>query len=689
MDILKYSTSRWKTYIQNPSGNWFYQHMITMNSRRWSSENTITGEQQQQRCEMDLEDIDTLSLTTATAESTACSPRDAPAQAELLQEDPERLPRPPTPDFRTLQTGKSEVFCESSPRRMRKMDVRDLMLGNDDEVTSLVLSSRVSVPLRETIQILREQLEEAKRARDYEEKEAKQSVKYIQDTFKDELSAERNIKQRLHDELKEIKFTHKQDCVMYRSELRNFQQQAETLQLELEQEVKHREQLQKQCSELQHSLRYSQESLTSMLQGERRMKQLLHEQLKEAKISQKQDSMKYRAELNNIKQQADNYKTHLQREIQQRTSLYKEHEELKHYVKGVQEAIKADLQAESEMKQLLQKQLKEAKLSHHEECLRWKTELEKYQRQSQTLQRELQREVEHREYLQREHDKLQHSLKCTQEALASMIHADKKNKQLHQEQLREVKMCHEEDCFKFKTELKNLQQQAENFRSQLQREIQQKAIFQEVHEEMKQSLICSQESFTFLLQAEREMNQQVQKELNDVRRSCLQDCTKYCSEMDSDHLIDDLVHEPEVVSRHQQEPPQVANEELRDSQQKKQKSSYSFIKKLFKSIRPGSRQRSKSGDFSQNDHNKAQNHSADPQTEHNNPPFPDRVYADKMDRHSYSPMQAEGSQSDLQKGLKERAQEPKSDSLRRRSIPGPSYLMKEEEVGITTQLGEK
>lgn len=636
---------------------------------------------------MDIEE-DTLSLTTPTAGTTADSPRDAPAQAETLQDEPERLSRPPLSDFRNVQMCKNEVSCESSPVRMRRMDIRDLMLGSDEEISSLVLSSRVSVPLRETIQILREQLEEAKRAREYEEKEAKQSVKYIQDTFKDELSAERNIKQRLHDELKEAKFTHKQDCVMYRNELRNFQQQAETLQLELEQEVKQREQLQKQCNELQHSLRYSQESLTSMLQGERKMKQLLHEQLKEAKTSHKQDNIKYRTELNNIKQQADNYKNHLQREIQHRTGLYKEHEELKHYVKGVQEAIKADLQAESEMKQLLQKQLKEAKLSHHEECLRWKTELEKYQRQSETLQRELQREVEHREYLQREHDKLQHSLKCTQEALASMIHADKKNKQLHQEQLREVKMCHEEDCFKFKTELKNLQQQAENFKSQLQREIQQKAIFQEVHEEMKQSLICSQESFTFLLQAEREMNQQVQKELNDVRRSCLQDSTNYCSEMDSDHLIDDLVREPEVVTRYQPEPPQIEHEERRETQQKKQGRKCGFIKKLFKSMRPGSRQRSQPGNVYQNDHDHPEVLSAEPQADQSNHPFPDMLYVDKIDRHPCTQMQADGSQSDLQKAHKERAQESKSDSLRRRNIPGPSYMPREEEVGKTAQLGE-
>lgn len=642
---------------------------------------------EQQRREIDIEE-DTLSLTMPTAETTADSLRDVPAQAETLQEQPEKLPRQPPSDLRNVQMCKNEAYFESSPLRMKRMDIRDLMLGNDEESSSLVLSSKVSVPLRETIQILREQLEEAKRARDYEEREAKQSVKYIQDTFKDELSAERNIKQRLHDELKEAKFTHKQDCIMFRTELRNFQQQAENLQLELDQEVKHREQLQKQCSELQNSLRYSQESLTSMLQGERKMKQLLHEQLKEAKISHKQDNIKYRAELNNIKQQADNYKTHLQREIQHRTSLYKEHEELKHYVKGVQEAIKADLQAESEMKQLLQKQLKEAKLSHHEECLRWKTELEKYQRQSETLQRELQREVEHREYLQREHDKLQHSLKCTQEALASMIHADKKNKQLHQEQLREVKMCHEEDCFKFKTELKNLQQQAENFKSQLQREMQQKAIFQEVHEEMKQSLICSQESFTFLLQAEREMNQQVQKELNDVRRSCLQDSTKYCSEMDSDHLIDDLEHEPEVVSRYQHEPPQIEQKDLRGTQQKKQRRKCSFIKKLFKSMRPGSRQRGHSGDVSQSDHDNPEILSAELQEDQKNHPFPDTLDVDKIDWHASSQMQAAGSQSDLQKALKEKAQESKSDSLRRRNIPGPSYLPREEEVGKTTQLGE-
>lgn len=640
MDILMKSRGKFRKCIQDPMGNWFFQHMETMNT-------TTPQQWENQMAEVlrRLKEVGDALMSTDTSELSDFLP------------DNNRL------------SGTEVLPSEGEAPS-------DMHLGSNDELQPVELSKAGSTPLTETVQLIKEQLKEANLAREMEEEQLRQSVKCIQETFKAELQMEREMKCVLQEQLREAKLTHQQDCLAYSCELRNLQQQVENVKEKLEQEVKRHESLQKRHEELRQSLKYSQESLTSMLQSERKTKQLLQEQLKEAKHSHQEDTIKYMTELKIVQQQTDTLRSQLQRETDQRTLLCKEHEELKQSIECIQETFIAELQAERDMKQLHDEQLKEAKFSHERQCIAYRNELENTQKQTETVKHELEQELKQHQVFKRERDELKWSLQSSQDSLTSLLHSEKEAKQLLEEQLKEAKLectkygteledvtrqandlrvqlqdeaarwtlhkeqeeqnlsssgiqealsaelqverdmkqllqeqleeaksyhlqecaalraevekhqkqaesmklehgreaeqrelvqtenrelqrslqytleakrSYQQDCNKYRAELRSVQKQAEHLRCQFQREIQQRTIFQELHEEMKQSLKCTQRSYTFLLQAEREMSQLLQKELNVVRRSNLQDCLNYKMQISdsNEQLVDGLTHEAE------------------------------------------------------------------------------------------------------------------------------------------------
>lgn len=73
----------------------------------------------------------------------------------------------------------------------------------------------------------------------------------------------------------------------------------------------------------------------------------------------------------------------------------------------------AELQEEREKKELLHKQLREAKRAHLEECLRWKSEVEKFQQQ-------LECEVQRKEALQAALEELKQSLQGSSELQSAL-----------------------------------------------------------------------------------------------------------------------------------------------------------------------------------------------------------------------------------------------------------------------------
>lgn len=648
MDILMKSRGKFRKCIQDPTGNWFFQHMEAMN--------TTTPQQWENQMAEVLRRLREVGDTLMSTDTSGLS--------DFLP-DNNRLSR-------------TEVLPSEGEAPS------DMHLGSSDELQTVELSKAGSTPMTETVQLIKEQLKEANLAREMEEEELRQSVKCIQETFKAELQVEREMKCVLQEQLREAKLTHQQDCLAYSSELRNLQQQVENVQEKLEQEVKQHELLQKRHEELRQSLKYSQESLTSMLQSERKTKQLLREQLKEAEQSHQEDTIKYMTELEVLQQKTDTLRSQLQRETDQRTLLCKEHEELKQSIECIQETFIAELQAERDMKQLHDEQLKEAKFSHEQQCIAYRNKLENAQKQTETVKHELEQELKQHQVFKREWEEIKWSLQSSQDSLTSLLHSEKEatqllegqlkeaklectkyrteledvtrqandlrvqlqdeaarwtlhkeqeeqnlsssgiqealsaelqmerdTKQLLQEELKEEKSSHlqecaalraevekhqkqaesmkldlgreaeqrelvqaenrelqhslqytleakrsyQQDCNKYRAELRSVQKQAEHLRCQFQREIQQRTIFQELHEEMKQSLKCTQRSYTFLLQAEREMSQLLQKELNVVRRSNLQDCLNYKMQISdsNEQLADGLEAEKEKEEEEKKE----------------------------------------------------------------------------------------------------------------------------------------
>lgn len=137
-------------------------------------------------------------------------------------------------------------------------------------------------------------------------------------------------------------------------------------------------------------------------------------------------------EVRDVQQRSDEL-CRLQDQMQQWKLFQKEQEELRRTAKGIQETLEAELQAERKIKQLLHEQLEDARLSHQDECVRWKSELEEFQRQ-------LEHEVRQRELLQRAYEELKQSLQCSQETLASELQSERNLNWLLQWDLKEAKL---------------------------------------------------------------------------------------------------------------------------------------------------------------------------------------------------------------------------------------------------------
>lgn len=162
-------------------------------------------------------------------------------------------------------------------------------------------------------------------------------------------------------------------------------------------------------------------------QAEEETVELLQEHVRQDRVSSR---IYCGAEVRDVQQQTDEL-CQLQDQMQQWKLLQKERQELRRTAKGIQETLEAELQEERKIKQLLQEQLEDARLSHQDERARWKRELEEFQRQ-------LEHEVRQRELLQRAYEALKHSLRCSQETSASELQSERNLKGLLQRDSKEA-----------------------------------------------------------------------------------------------------------------------------------------------------------------------------------------------------------------------------------------------------------
>lgn len=482
MEVLSKSRGNVMTCIPNPRGHGPFQHIQTVRPVNRQSEHRLTREQQR----LLGEDADAIS-------EMSCE--ELLENGKSLSEEKEELQ---PPDCNVIK-----VLHLPSQEKVNK-DPWDGLLNQDDELQP---SFQISPPLRETIKLLKEQLSEANLVREREEEELRQLVRRIQETFNAELQVEREIKHLLQEQLKEAKVSHQQECSVYNRKSKNLQQQVKNLQEKLKQEVKQKEDFQREVEELKQSLKYRQESLTAVLQVETKMKQLLQEQMQEARLSYQQDCTRYKTELINIQQQAENFTNRLQRELGLKT-FYEGHEKLMEPSRSMQENLEAELQAERKTTELLREQLLEAKQLHQQNCAKFKAELEKFHRLAvqSSIQQDIQPEVPQKEQAETLHLPL-HSKEL------------KKLKKFYEEQLEEAKHSHQKECLQYQKERENIQQLADKLKSRLEEEVQQRTLLQEEHQKFKQNVGIMRETSKSELQAETLKMHHLQEQLEETELS--------------------------------------------------------------------------------------------------------------------------------------------------------------------------
>lgn len=495
MEVLSRSRGKTTTCIPNPRGHGPIHHIKTTRPVvHWPSEHRLAGEQQR----LVGEDGDAISET---------SWEELLEKDKLLSEEQEEL-RPPD--------GDETQVLHPTPQDKVSQDLPDALLDQDEELPH---SFWTCPPLKETIELLKEQLSEANMVREREEEELRQSVRCIQETFKAELQMERELKHLLQEQLKEAKISHQQECGAHRHKFKNVQQQVENLQEKLEQEIKQKGHLQREVAELKQSLKYRQESLTAVLQVETKMKQLLQEQMQEARLSYQQDCTRYKAELINIQKQAENFTSRLQREFGQRT-LDEERGRLAEPSRSVQESLEAELQAERKTTEVVREQLQEAKLLHQQDCVKFKAELEKFQQL--TVHPPIQQEPQDKVLQKEQVEKLRPPLDSKEM---------KKLKKVYEEQLEEAKRSHQQECLEYRMEVENIQQLADKLKSRLEEEVRQKMLLQEEHQELKQNVGIPRETSKAELQAERLKRHLLQEQLEEAKLSSQQERLEHGAEL--------------------------------------------------------------------------------------------------------------------------------------------------------------
>lgn len=512
MEVLNTSTDNVMTCLPNSEGHGPFNHIKTTRPAKREREHRSTGEQRlvgehwgavsETSCEKLLENG-----TFLTVEKEELQPPDCNAIGVL------HVP----------QDKMSEDLWDG--------------LTLDDE---LQLSVQTAPPLRETIKLLKEQLGEANLAREREEEELRQLVRHIQETLKAELQVEREQKHLLQDQLKKAKVSHQQECSVHRRKFKNFQQQVQSLQEKLKQEVKQKEDFQKEVEELKQSLKYRQESLTAVLHVETKMKQILQEQMQEARLSYQQDCTRYKTELITIQQQAEQFTNRLQSELGLK-AICEGHEGLMEPSRNIQENLKAELQAERKTTEVLREQLQEAKCLNKQNCAKFKAELEKFHQvaMQSPIQQEFQPEVLHKEQV----EEFRRPLDSKEM---------KKMKKFFEEQLEEAKHSHQKQ---YQEEIENVQQLADKLKSQLKEEVQQRTRLQEEHQMLEQKLVFLGETSRAELQAETLKVHHLQEQLEEARLSGQQEHLEHEAQLSEvQQQVEHLTGELQRDDREQRQP---------------------------------------------------------------------------------------------------------------------------------------
>ncbi|XP_030260551.1 myosin-4-like [Sparus aurata] len=144
--------------------------------------------------------------------------------------------------------------------------------------------------------------------------------------------------------------------------------------------------------------------------------------------------------------------------------LHKDYEELKvsHLIN--EEKYQADLQAEKDKNNLLQKGLDQISVYYNEIRLRYETDVTEVRKQVETLQHELQKEVQQRKLLQQKHNELEMAQTSSQDKFTAELQVEQQKNNLLQDKLDRLSRGYE-------SEVITVRQQAESLQRELEKEV--------------------------------------------------------------------------------------------------------------------------------------------------------------------------------------------------------------------------
>ncbi|XP_030290642.1 paramyosin-like [Sparus aurata] len=144
--------------------------------------------------------------------------------------------------------------------------------------------------------------------------------------------------------------------------------------------------------------------------------------------------------------------------------LHQDYEELKvsHLIN--EEKYQADLQAEKDKNNLLQKGLDQISVSYNEIRLRYETDVIEVRQQVETLQHELQKEAHQRQILQQQNKELKIAQTSSQDKFTAELQVEQQKNNLLQEKLDRISQGYE-------SEVITVRQQAESLQRELEKEV--------------------------------------------------------------------------------------------------------------------------------------------------------------------------------------------------------------------------
>lgn len=265
----------------------------------------------------------------------------------------------------------------------------------------------------------------------YEELQAQHRLS--QERFTAELQAEREKNKLLQEEMVKMRASHLE-----------VRQKVDTLQQDLEKERQQKILFEKYFQDLQVAHSLSQQKFAAELKEEKDRNRLLQENLERISASHQEVSLRYETDVIKVRQQADNLKKDLEKEMKQQKVLQNDFEELHAAHTLSQNKFTAELQREGEKNKLLREELERIAVSHHEISQRYETDVLTARQQAETLQCQLDKEVKAHAATVAEGWTVINSLRAELEALQQKMAGDLQEKPLEKEgfygrQLEELK----------------------------------------------------------------------------------------------------------------------------------------------------------------------------------------------------------------------------------------------------------